>query len=222
MSEHLSDLELDQLRLGHGTKEIERHLSDCAICQSRREILIASAEEFAGEQNIEALVDKTLQAAPRQPRRRHWARPVAAASAAVMLAAAAFLFAPDTTRTKGGGDEVELFMVDANGDPAKLPKVVPDNAQLSVRVTTASTRFVRLLWKSKPNKTDALYPSSEAPAWRIHKSTWLPHKITIKAAQSSEYLQAVVGGRDISHRQALAEVDKPTRCEVQSIEVKTQ
>ncbi len=222
MSEHLSDLELDQIRLGHGTPEIESHLSGCAICQSRREILLASANEFAGEQNIEALVDKTLQAAPRQRGRRHWARPVVAATAAVMLAAAAFVLAPDTTRTKGARNEVELFLVDAHGNPTKMPQTVPDNAQLSVRVTTASTRYVRLLWKSEPNETDALYPSTEEPAWRIHKSTWLPHRITIEAGHGSEYLKAVVCDSDISHRQALAELDKPSRCELQNIEVKTQ
>lgn len=224
MSHHLSDLDLDALRLGAGGPEAHTHVQACDVCQARQSTLTREAEDFAQRFNPAGLAAQTLAELPTQRpwwRRLTWlAAPLAAAAAVVFL-----VVIPDAPqlRTKGGPSPVEVFIVTAQG-PKPMPATVAPDARLGVRLNPGQARQVRLLWGSRAGQWQALYPAADAPSWHTKGPTWLSQEVVLDGETAPEKLGVVFCETRVSHKQALELLRAGTGpgCKVHTVDVVKQ
>jgi len=224
MSQHLSDLDLDAMRLGAGAAEAVDHLQGCETCQARQHTLTREAEDFAQRFNPAGLAAQTL---AQSPRPRPWWRRLAWASAPLAAMAALLLMVvmPSETelRTKGGPSPVEVFVVTEQG-PKPMPATVAPGARLAVRNNPGETRQVRLLWGLKRGPWQALYPDDAAPSWQTKGPAWLSQEVVLDGETAPERLQVVMCRQPVSHSQALALIGNVAQagCALHSVDVVKQ
>lgn len=203
MSEHVSDLELDALRLGRGSEAVARHVEGCARCAARRAELEAAAEDFSARFSPAVLATETLLEVERRRGRRRWTGWWGGAAGLAMAAAVLFTATspPDEVRAKGEAARVELFEVRA-GTPTITTGPVDARATLRVRVRTEGPRFVRLLWSSTPHAWTALYPGADAPSWPVDGVEWLRREVELDGALETETLGVVFCEGEVSSADA--------------------
>lgn len=221
MSEHLSDLDLDALRIGAGRDELRAHLESCPACQARQASLTAAADDFAARFNPAGLAAQTLEATGARPHRAAW-------WPALGLVAAAGLVVgvwprPDEVRAKGGAEAVELH-VKAPGGVTRVRGPVPRDAALGVRVHVDAPASVRVLWMTPPETWQALYPPAERPAWPVEAPTWLPHALKLDGAPQTEQLGVVICDAAVAHPEAVHVLEGQRRagCRAEVLEVAKQ
>ena len=234
--EHLSDLELDALRLSEAgvvtcaaRSELERanaHLQTCARCAARRDALSEDEAAFFDRFSPAGLAASTLEA--RAQPKWSWPRVAPALAAAAVLMVVALpagmrLSRTGTLRSKGAPDLVEVFRLSSSGDLEPLGGLgrVSGGAPLVVYIHPPLNRpFVRLFWSEAPDTFDALYPSAEAEAWQVSGRTRLPWRVELEGPAGRERLVVVFCRASPSHDEALVAIrgGRPD-CEVQSREV---
>ncbi len=203
MSQHLSDLDLDAMRLGAAAPEAIEHLQGCETCQGRQHALTREAEDFAQRFNPAGLAVQTLaQTPPPRPwwRRLAWVSAPLAAVTALLLV----VVMPDEPglRTKGSPSPVEVFVVTEQG-PKPMSATVAPGARLAVRINPGKARQVRLLWGPKRGPWQALYPDAAAPSWQTKGPSWLSQEVVLDGETAPERLQVVLCRQPVSHAQAL-------------------
>lgn len=221
MSKHLSDLDLDAMRLGVQEPEAIAHLQGCEICQARQHILTREAEDFAQRFNPAGLAAQTLaQPSPTRP----WWRRLAWVSAPLVAVSALLLLTVtpngERLRTKGGPSPVEVFVVTEQG-PKPMPAAVAPGARLAVRINPGQRRQVRLLWGPKGGPWQALYPNAAAPSWKTKGPSWLSQEVVLDGETAPEQLRVVLCTQPVSHAQALdliREVAQPG-CALHTVDV---
>lgn len=213
-AEHLSDLELDALRLGElpgdASALAEAHLGACPACQARRAALDASAADFAQRFVPAALAAETLARAETQ--RPWWRQRLAVwVPAAASAVAAVLLLSPvDAVRTKGAGGAVEVFVLDGD-TPRSLSGPVPAGARLAVRVSPGpAPAWARLYWRSTEGVAP-LHPAPDAAAWALTTPTWLEREVVLDDAPGPEALVAVLCAAPVSDDEARAVMDDEER-----------
>ena len=195
MSEHLSDLALDALRIQGGE---DAHLVSCARCQARREALDTDAAAFVRRFSLPGLAADAIAQSEKKPRRTWLFVPAILTAAAAMF----LVFRPGTIRTKGPGG-VEVYVLDGD-DKQRMGGPVDANARLAIRVSVETARHVRLLWESTPGDFGALYPSVDARAWVLEAPTWLHREVVLDGALGPERLGVVSCEGAIDHPAAAA------------------
>lgn len=201
MTTHLSDMELDALRLGEANAEAAAHLSSCEACAARRDELANAAASFAADFDPVNLAVETIgRADPPAPWWRRWEigllLPVAAAAALMLI--------PEpTTRTKGDNPPIEVFVLEGE-TPKPMRGPVDPHARLAVRLDPGGAAFVRILWESTPDDRAALYPAQDGDAWMVNEKTWLAREVRLDGATTDERLIAVLCEAPFTHERALA------------------
>lgn len=221
MTEHLSDLQLDGIRLTKASPEAQAHLSSCARCQARQAELTEDQEAFLSRFNPAQLAAQTIQRrdTAHRPGWRRWSWPVLPAGLAV--AAALFFVRPQPElRTKGDNPSLEVFLVTAAG-PTPMRSAVAPNAHLAVRVLTDRPRYVRLLWQSEPKGWQALYPDQGAESWSIKEPTWLAREVVLDGDPQAEALGVVLCASPVGHDEAAERLRRPEQgeCTTQVVQI---
>lgn len=236
MSEHLSDLVLDALRIGAPpvSGEDRAHLLSCAACRARQQALDEDAANFQQRFDLPGLAaDALMRASQPSPWRSfswlrfpwlrfRWLRFAfvpAAVAAAVLLVV---VLRPPQIRTKGAASaHVEVFVIDGDARRA-IDGPVARDARLAVRVVAAGPEHVRILWGSEPDRFDALYPEERAMAWAIEGPSWLEREVVLDGAREPELLGVVACEDEVSHAEALTALAAGARegCVVETVEVK--
>lgn len=222
MSEHLSDLALDALRLGQAPEGAAGHLQGCPRCQARSAELERDALLFRQRFQVEGLAAEALAAASKAPpipwwRRALWPSTGAAAAATLLIA---LVTAQDNLRTKGGGSEVELFVLSGQ-TKTLLAGAVDPQAHLALSVRAEGPRQVRVLWSEQPGQWTALAPEAEAPAWQVRGPSWLEREIVLDGAPEPETLGYVVCEATVDHAAAVRMLSEAPRadCQVGTIRI---
>jgi hypothetical protein len=221
MTEHLSDLQLDALRLGTAEPGVGAHVEACERCQRRRDALAADAEAFSSRFDPAQLAARTRARAEgsRGTRRPGWwafggVSMMAAAAAATLL-----IVAPgEETRTKGDGARVEIY-APRDDEPRPVGGAVEPGAHLWVRVAVPGPRRVRLLWSPAPGGWTPLFPPARDPAWAVEGPAWLEREVVLDGELATERLGAVFLGpqlrgetrRQLEERTDNGDYDKPIR-----------
>lgn len=215
MSEHLSDLQLDALRISRGH---DVHLDSCPSCQARQTTLDTAAAKFAERFDPVGLAASALSQAETRKNRRYfvWLAPLAAA-AAVMLVVS--LPQSPELRSKGAGSLVELFVLEGE---TRLPmnEAVDPRARLAVQLSPSGARETRILWSSAPERWDALYPEQDARAWKIEGPTWLDRQVVLDGAPEDEELGVVACTAPVAHEEAIGMLETSARADCELARVK--
>ncbi|MCC7380354.1 MAG: hypothetical protein IT384_00885 [Deltaproteobacteria bacterium] len=219
MSEHLSDLDLDGLRLGVAGPAVDRaHLDGCLHCRQRSAALAASAEDFARRFEPAGLAADALARAERQPRRwMLWPPVLAGAAVAASLAVVGLQV---NLRSKGAASLLEVYQLEGQERRA-IQGPVPKDARLAVRMSAGERRRIRLLWSPAAGKFQALAPAEQEAPLELLGPTWLDREIALDGAPEPEALIAVACTAPFDHRRALelaAGEDDPD-CQVERIEI---
>ena len=204
MKEHLSDLELDGLRLDPAAGPAERrvHLEGCPRCQARSGELSAAATQFLAQHQLPGLAAEAMTRSQAQRSLRWLPIPIAVG---VALASALLVLRGPTTdelRANGDGAWVEVYVV-RGGDRVPLPPVVPLGASLAVRLSPPARSEVRILWRTAAG-WEALFPAEDAPAWVVDAPTWLERSIDLDQDPAPETLGVIACRAPISTDDARA------------------
>jgi hypothetical protein len=214
MSEHLSDLALDAIRLGRGDRS---HLDTCAICQARAAILESEAAKFATLDHA-ALIDDALARPKVQPiDRRSLLVPLALAAAASLLYVA---LPSEGLRPKGAGAKASLHVL-VDGGPAAIRGPLGDGDRLALQLAPPSPSLVRILWWSAPDGWRPLYPEQMELAWHIAEPTWLDREVVLDGASGTEAAGVVFCRDPVTHTEARTMLEGAPRedCTIERIEV---
>lgn len=204
MNEHLSDLALDNLRLGG--REGQAHLEGCALCQARQAELASDADAFEARFVPAQLAADTLAAAEAPSQRRgSFLRLFAVAGTAAAVAALLIVAEPDDgLRTKGSGALFSLFQR-IDGERVRVEGVVERDARLELRAEAAG--YVRVLWETEAGAWTPLFPSPGGDAWRIEGPSWLPREVVLDGAPATERIGVVVCDTEVGAVEARAVLD---------------
>lgn len=216
MTEHLSDLVLDQLRR-EGSEEGLRHLESCPRCQARQTELEAEDRSFDARFSVAGLAAETH---ARRVAGRGRRRTFGFAFASVAAAAAALLVvvAPSSElRRKGASAWVRLAALE-EGTVTEGPDGVEVEAQSRLRLRILKPGFVRVHWGT-PERWTALYPASEAEPWRLSAPGWMPYVLELDGDMATEWLRVTVCEQAMSEAEVFQTL-MPGGCEVARIEVR--
>lgn len=225
-AEHLSDLELDRLRISQERPPV--HLDSCPRCQGRFEALLKAQDEFRARYSEGALIGDLQQRMDAKKPRRWIALWVPALAAAAALAAVVVLVpGPQSIRPKGDGVLLEVFVLQPEGGRAPLEGPIAPGSRLAVRLAPKQRSAVRLLWGSEPRSTRgasagpgpddrpkvwaALYPDERAPSWMLAEPAWLEREVVLDDAREDEELAVVACTESVDHRGAAAMLDGRVR-----------
>jgi hypothetical protein len=217
MNAHLSDLQLDALRI---ERRADAHLDSCPLCQARKSTLDQDAALFAERFNPAGLAASALATFETKPKKRPffvWLAPLAAVAAVAVL----FLLPqPPSLRNKGDAVLAEVFVLEGE-TRVLLEKPVDPRARLAVRLTAEGPRFARILWSSAPESWDALYPLEDAAAWKIDGATWLDRQVVLDGAPETEALGAVACKEPVTHPEAIGMLTSSARedCTISTVKV---
>ncbi len=202
MSEHLSDLALDALRLGQAPEAVQAHLKDCPRCQARSAELERAAALFRERFEVSGLAAEALAAAAKAPSVPWWRRALVPGMAALATTLVVVISLQDNLRTKGAASEVELFVLSGQSRTL-LEAAVDPRAHLALSVTPQGLRNVRILWSERPGQWSALAPEATAPAWEVRGPTWLDREIVLDGATEPETLGYVLCTSAVDHDAAV-------------------
>jgi hypothetical protein len=221
MSEHLSDLVLDALRIGSPeVSAAEReHAAGCPRCQDRGEALAREAAAFTQRFEPAGLAAEALERAARRTSARRWWPALVPVFAAAAAAAIAVVVAKPELRSKGDQELVELYVLDGERRELMSGPVAKD-ARLAVRIAPERPRLVRILWGSAPGRWAALYPQAEAGPWAVLAPSWLEREVILDGAPEPERLAVVACEQTVDHAAAVKMLESKVRSDCTIAEVR--
>ncbi|MFO0725258.1 MAG: hypothetical protein U1E65_15860 [Myxococcota bacterium] len=204
MSDHLSDLRLDALRIdpASASPEVLTHLEACGSCQARRALLDQEAAAFSARFDLPGLAAEVL---GRQRAPRWWQRTWSLGGAAAALGLVLILILiprPELLRVKGDAPLFEVFLVRGESK-LSLEGPVPARAALAVRVSPRARAEVRVYWKT-PSAWAPLYPAKDAPSWMVTAPTWLERAVVLDDELAPEVLGVIACQAELGDAEAQA------------------